>query len=516
MRFSAVLFFLAILITSSTSETQCATAETYSQGDISIVHILDVASAGGRPAPGFPHATINLLLSDDSNYLVLPSRLLRYSGELNMATNFKEITFPGAYPSASHYVNGRLFILSAPLQDDVSGRKAYAFSDDAGESWVSLEDQFHATTTSQQGTVIHDWLWIDWLHATGDGLLYCNAGGFVNTFVSGDFGLTWELVAGERASMIASMGARLVFDRTLLIGGEAPSDMAWIRRAVLSEDGASLESGFETILDWETLANRNIMVFQKDFRSGVILAGAEGAVLQSVDKGLHFTFAYIFPRTSSSDPPYPEPIDTTKYPYVTSILVCRDYANRFIVGGFDKVAYQAYLAYSDSGGAPGSWIDLSDTVDSLGNEVVFLESDPRGEYIVGAFKRAEPTGRSGTLTIAELKLPDPVRDRYPEVERLGEGWWREAALGKFNAQWYPHQWHADWRGWAWNAETAASGGHVLRDADIGWVWMGEGIHPYAWHYNSGEFVRLATERPGRVFQRYEDGAWVDIGGEGGE
>jgi len=36
------------------------------------------------------------------------------------------------------------------------------------------------------------------------------------------------------------------------------------------------------------------------------------------------------------------------------------------------------------------------------------------------------------------------------------------------------------------------------------------LFPLVWHYESGGLLRLDTERPGRVFQRFVDGAWVDI------
>jgi hypothetical protein len=197
-----------------------------------------------------------------------------------------------------------------------------------------------------------------------------------------------------------------------------------------------------------------------------------------------------------------------RYPYFEYLWVCPDYAGRILAGGFDKAQLDVILLYSDGDGAPESWINLSNGLTLYGDLLAFIEQDADGRIIVGTseYKR----GLIGTLTIAELKLPDPIRDRYPEVERLGKGWWREAAFGKFNAQWYPWQWHADWRGWMWNAEVTTAGGHVVWDAQIGWLWMTGNLFPLVWHYESGGLLRLDTERPGRVFQRFVDGAWVDI------
>lgn len=451
----------------------------------------------------------HLVLGNDGreSFLAVPGALYRFQGSLTESTLFDTISPDAAVVGKVFLSQGRLLYLHGQLAepDETGTEFLYLYSDDGGSNWSSIGEQFYFEEETQAGQVVEYHLPITWMQRR-NGLLYCNAGGGANVLISADNGETWQLFNGLEAITVGSMGSRLITDEYLFTGSALLND-ARIQRWPISEDGSTVTGEGEVVIDLEAA---DVMSFAEDSRTRSLFAGAQGGILRSDDRGE--TFEHVFwPGDFALDELLPW--GSSMYPSFEHIWICPDYSGRILAGGFDHVERDVLLLYSDGDGTTESWINLSQELKPYGDFLAFIEQGVDGRILVGIAERDDDgPEETGTLTIAELKLPDPIRDRYPEVDQFGKGWWQMAAFGKFNAQWYPWQWHADLRGWMWNAEVSTAGGHLVWDSEIGWLWLMDNLYPLVWHYESSSLVRLDTERPGRVFQRYVDGVWVDLEG----
>ena len=230
-----------------------------------------------------------------------------------------------------------------------------------------------------------------------DDRIYYAAGG--NLLVSADRGETWKALVGFLEPAACYDPSFEVSGSTLLLGGECPLDIAWIRRATLTAEGDAL-AGELTEAITPYLENRNIQFIRQMPGSAIVFAGIEGAILRSTDAGASYEFVhhYLIEGTSEG-----------KYPYVGSLLAPSRAPGVLLAGGFDKAkeADAAWLAISLDGGT--TWRDRSVALHQpdgfTPDTLSFLEEDSAGRILAGLVDL-----ETRRLRIVELSV-EPSRRR---------------------------------------------------------------------------------------------------------
>jgi hypothetical protein len=199
-----------------------------------------------------------------------------------------------------------------------------------------------------------------------EGRIYATAGG--NVVVTSDGGASWTALVGFLEPQACyDPTIELAGDR-LLIGGECPLDVAYIRHGTLSGEGTGFVPGGEP-RDALTpvLENRNVQFIRRIGDSSIVYAGIEGALLRSTDLGSSFDFVVHYELDS-----------TEKYPYITHLA---ESDRGFFIAGFDKMDLLPYLATSADG---IFWTDLSGAVQAADfNITAFVAVDPSGRLLAG-------------------------------------------------------------------------------------------------------------------------------------
>lgn len=224
--------------------------------------------------------------------------------------------------------------------------------------------------------------------------LYTNAGAGQNLFVSDDAAASWRVVLGQFDSMVCTHQAFQVVGERLLVGGECPLDVAYVRAYRLGADGA-LASDTALPVALPALENRNVQFIEQVADTRRVFAGVEGGLLRSEDGGQSFKFVIE------------QPVDGAKaYPYIRAFLALAGKPDTIVVGGFDKANALPYLAWSADGG--NKWTDISSLLPgyarSAGDgslaEVSALSQDPQGQVIVAVNLKDGSEGRVLRLTLA--------------------------------------------------------------------------------------------------------------------
>ena len=227
--------------------------------------------------------------------------------------------------------------------------------------------------------------------------IFVNAGG--NVLVSADEGASWNILFGVTST--GKPQAQSCYDPTfaligqrLLLGGECPLDVAYLRTGTLRPD----------LLEWEEqpqaavtpfLENRNVQFIRRRGDSNVVYAGIEGALLRSDDAGASYDFVLKYE------------MEAAKYPYITHILFPPSSASTIVLGGFDKAAGGPFLSVSHDDGA--NWNDYSHLLPGVGHEswsVSALELTPDGNILVTA-----EDDESGAVHYFELRIGPASRRR---------------------------------------------------------------------------------------------------------
>ncbi len=200
--------------------------------------------------------------------------------------------------------------------------------------------------------------------------LFVNAGEGRNLLVSADRGAEWTVLSGFLDAAVCTYSTFFISGRTVLQGGECPLDRAFIDRGTLRPDKLGWINGGElkpTISP--DLENRNITAIQGLGKTGLILAGAEGAVLRSFDNGL--SFSYVFKKI----------VGGSEYPYVNRILFPSNFWRVAVISGFDKATSTPYLAVSYDDG--DSWKEVSHLLPGFNSYAVVsdLAEDSQGRII---------------------------------------------------------------------------------------------------------------------------------------
>lgn len=221
------------------------------------------------------------------------------------------------------------------------------------------------------------------------GQMFVNAGG--NVLASADEGASWYLLyglahQGKPTSQVCPVKFELVGNH-LVMGGECPLDVGWIRRGRLKPNLIEWEEEPQPVVAPE-LENRNVQ-FIRHIGNGVVFAGIEGALLKSTDSGATFRFVIHYPLEAED-----------RYPYIAHMALSSRNPQLMVVGGFDKKNAVGYLAVSYDAGE--TWLDVSDLVGTP--FVAGLYEDRSGRLLVWRHEGLR-------LTLAELVLGERVKRR---------------------------------------------------------------------------------------------------------
>jgi hypothetical protein len=223
--------------------------------------------------------------------------------------------------------------------------------------------------------------------------LYTNAGGGQNVLVSSDGGDTWNVLTGRFDQDICTNPAFEVVGDRLLVGGECPLDMAFLRAYRLGGDGTTLASAQPLPLNLPNLENRNVQ-FIRATGGQRVFAGVEGGLLRSVDGGNVFQFVIERPVGGG---------DT--YPYIRHLLALSGKPDTIVAGGFDKASQKPYLAWSADGGS--RWTDISALLPGYARDldngapamVTAIAEDPQGRVLVTVNEHEHAQGRLVLVTL---------------------------------------------------------------------------------------------------------------------
>lgn len=278
-----------------------------------------------------------------------------------------------------------------PWYDDSIAAKEHALCalNQAGTSFVPQDQSLRACYDKVCYT-----LWMDELKMVGT-RLYSNAGAGNNLFVSDDKSASWRVLLGQFDAMTCYHQSFHIVGTRLLVGGECPLDMAFIRAYQLSADGARLESQKELPVTVPELENRNIQFIDSVAGTQRVFVGVEGGLLRSDDGGRSFKFVIRHPLEGGAN-----------YPYVKEFLSLKNRPEVLVVGGFDKATARPYLAWSANGG--DKWTDISAMLpgfsrvagaSSLAGQVTSLVEDPQGRILLTLNEDETAKGKLIQLTL---------------------------------------------------------------------------------------------------------------------
>lgn len=227
-------------------------------------------------------------------------------------------------------------------------------------------------------------------------ILYSNAGGAPNLLASNDGGNKWSPVLGQLDSMMCYHQSFEVIGDRVLVGGECPLDMAYVRAYQLRGDGMGLASEQALPVTLPNLENRNVQFIRRIGTSQRVFIGVEGGLLRSEDGGQSFKFVIEHPLSGGAN-----------YPYIGHLLAMPDKPDTIVAGGFDKATGKAYLAWSADGGS--KWTDISSLLPGYANTaghastamVTSLGLDPQGRIVVTVNEEEHAKGSVLLLTLGK-------------------------------------------------------------------------------------------------------------------
>ncbi len=264
----------------------------------------------------------------------------------------------------THHDNLYVLVQTIDVREGEPLHHSLLQSRDHGESFTPVDEGLRACSHEYC-----QYLWATQLIVKNN-LLFTNAGADLNLLVSPDQGDRWIALSGSVEARVCTHSAFEITGSTVLQGGECPLDRAFLRRGTLGPDKLGWAPGGDLKpVQSPDLENRNIMVIRAQPRSEVRLAGAEGAVLRSVDDG--HSFSYAFQETQADK----------HYHYVQQILFPSRSESTPLIGGFDKVTGRPYLAISHDDGE--TWVDISHLLPGYEHYAVVggLAENDRGEII---------------------------------------------------------------------------------------------------------------------------------------
>ncbi|MEJ7861050.1 MAG: hypothetical protein WKF90_05370 [Pyrinomonadaceae bacterium] len=341
-----------------------------------------------------PFTTKGALVFDDTYaYIATPNGLFRTAKRITAESSFELIGFENKAITNLYVHNNTLYVLK--YSEETRGTQAtdhsFLRSEDRGQTFIPMDAALHYCLGG----------YCSFLTPTQalfkDNLIFLNAGGASNLQVSNNNGASWIPLLGTLASNACTEQPFELINTRVLIGGECPLDIAYLRGGTLRSD----------LLDWASpeqrpinvitpnLQNRNVHFIKNKPNTPDVYAGVEGALLKSTDAGRNFSFVIKYGIGNSSG----------IYSYILKILFHSKNPNVIVVGGYDKgPARRPFLAYSKDNG--GTWLDISNQTQffvgkpsntTVVDRVEFITEDPEGRVLVGV-------SRSETKTLRILQL----------------------------------------------------------------------------------------------------------------
>ncbi len=336
-----------------------------------------------------------LVFDDLYAYVATPNGLYRTAKRITAESSFELIGFQNKAITNLYVHNNTLYVLK--YSEETRGTQAtdhsFLRSEDRGQTFIPMDSGLEYCLGG----------YCSFLMPTEaifkDNLIFLNAGGAPNLQVSNNNGENWIPLLGSLETRACYQQVFEIIENRVLVGGECPLDVAYIR-------GGTLRSDF---LDWASpeqrprnvitpyLGNRNVQFIKNKPNTPDVYAGVEAALLKSTDSGQSFRFVIKYASSSS----------TGIAPYITKILFHSKNPNVIVVGGFDKgTAKRLFLAYSKDNGE--TWLDVTNqTQFFVGkpsnttevDKVEFITEDAEGRVLVG-ISRPE----TKTLTIVQLRV----------------------------------------------------------------------------------------------------------------
>ena len=319
-------------------------------------------------------------------YVATPGGLYRLPRTLQPGAQAELVAFAGRAISNLYVHDGALYLLKGGHESD--GAPA------ADHTLLRSTDRALTFTPLDQNLEECIGRYCSFLHATEaifrDGTMIVNAGG--NVLSTRDGGLTWTPLVGSIAQQACYHPTIELIGQELLIGGECPLDVAYVRRGSLRSDFSGWTNEPSAVTS-PFLENRNVQFIRRVRESDTVIAGIEGAILRSTDRGASFDFAYR------------EPIEAAdSYIYFTTFLA-PERSSRLLIGGFNKADNTIALMTTDDDGV--SWKDRGYLVRSSAHHfdsLAFLHEDADGRILAGLVAFDEKL-----LRIVELNLESARR-----------------------------------------------------------------------------------------------------------
>lgn len=461
------------------------------------------------PNPTFEdfHYTSGLTHVDDVGFLRVPSGLYRFEEPLSSASVLTKVTNIGDGTRIPMTISVADDVVYAYIPEDASSTTVlddctYA-SYDKGETWVDITDKFKIKVIRDNGNEME--MTAPPYSVTKDngivyGKLACED---LALFYHDPKADTWTSLYGSNIVKESANGHKWDMHNGVVVAGEEGMalDFVTIARAVIAKDGKSWvvePYSFASTSKGTLPSATGYRIFKANPSTGTFLIGEEGGILRMTKAAtkLEYVVSYKEGDLPVGDNVVTAPLgmvrkDPSGYPYVDSLLypsICGQYA---LAGGFDKTKPQSYLALSEDDGK--TWTNISQLVDEYdggdtgesGNEgsgVLFINEDVDGRIILGV---TNPD--NSTLTLVELKLPNPYAKFDPSTKDVGNGWQESATLGRVYTASYPKIWVEAHQQWWYVCDSMADSAFIY-DEQMAWIWTSDKYYPWLWYYDLGHWV----------------------------
>jgi hypothetical protein len=319
-------------------------------------------------------------------YVTSPDGLVLAARALDSDSELHPIFRPDVSWLSQIYVYSHVLYVLAIRSDNDPDSHTLFQSTDRGRSFQAIDEGLRECTNGICYYLNPSVLFVQ------DNLLFVNAGGGDNLLLSDNDGKTFQLLSGELPERACYNGT---FDinpsnRTVMLGGECSIDFPYLKRGVLTDDLTSFENPPQDV-EAPYLQNRKVNAIKHKPGTPVVFAANEGGVLRSIDDGQ--TFHYVLEY----------PIDSSVYPYTSTILIPSKRPEVALVGGWDKgtgpTHGHPYLAYGTKNGS--SWKDISYLFRNVEKGIITqLTEDEQGRIIVVLVDLGNKT-----VSILQMQLP---------------------------------------------------------------------------------------------------------------
>lgn len=304
-----------------------------------------------------------LRFDNKHSYFVLPEGIWRGPARLNSGAMLFPLKLPKGEIQNFYVINDTWFLLKEPSADG----RVFMRSNDEGATWQPMDDGLEIVSGNHKTRLVATRM------TQQQNVVFLNAGGGINFMSSSDGGKCWSSLVGNMSIQMASAGKFLVQETNVILGGEAPLDMAYLNKGELHINGVQWIKQPQSVAP-DGLENRNIQFIESHFDGKSFFAGVEGGVLKSDDRGASWRWVQRF---TQSDP---------KYPYIQHICF-GDVSNGLMwVSGWDKPNDSLpYLSVSMDGGE--TWMDISNILmrNPDWRNALMLQRDYEGRILIGVF-----------------------------------------------------------------------------------------------------------------------------------